>query len=284
MKTERRHELQTNELADWLGTWMQKLAPYSRAITAGVIAVAALVAFSIYLQSQSVERQRAGWNNFFQAINSNESGELEAVANQFSGAPVSVWSRLLLADTELGRGIEMMFSDRAAGKERLRNARQSYLTASTEASDPMLRERAIFGLARANEALGEREDLDQALANYQRLVDEWPEGVFAEEARQRIEELNKESTREFLDWFAQQSPSPGRGFLPGTPGVGPGFDSGSLPTGPGAGAGDEFNSPFSLDPSAPGGDDGAEEATFDSFDPLDTTTDPPDVPADDGPR
>ncbi len=38
MKTERRHELQTNVLADSLAHWIEAIKPYGRAILAGGIA------------------------------------------------------------------------------------------------------------------------------------------------------------------------------------------------------------------------------------------------------
>jgi hypothetical protein len=40
MKTERRHELQTNQLADSLAHWIEAVRPYSRAGLALVVAVA----------------------------------------------------------------------------------------------------------------------------------------------------------------------------------------------------------------------------------------------------
>ena len=57
MKSEHRHELQTNELANRLGTGIEKVQPYSQVVLAGVIVLAvAAVGWGIY---SSVTRKNA---------------------------------------------------------------------------------------------------------------------------------------------------------------------------------------------------------------------------------
>ncbi len=48
MKAERRHELQHNELADWLAATAERLRPYSRAIL-GVTIAAVVLLLAYYL-------------------------------------------------------------------------------------------------------------------------------------------------------------------------------------------------------------------------------------------
>src|SRR4051812_2252269 len=68
MKTARRHELQHNQLADWLGEKIEEVAPYSRAILAGVIAIAALVAVLVIMNRRSHSQEEAAWNDYFAAF------------------------------------------------------------------------------------------------------------------------------------------------------------------------------------------------------------------------
>ncbi len=56
MKTERRHELAKNDLADWIGDRIEELKPYSTAIWATVLAVL-VGAFAIVYWSRKSEAQ-----------------------------------------------------------------------------------------------------------------------------------------------------------------------------------------------------------------------------------
>lgn len=66
MKTERRHELQTNVLADWLGRQIDALRPYANTIiTVVAVVVVALVGYSIWNQ-WSKSAAAAAWGEFFE--------------------------------------------------------------------------------------------------------------------------------------------------------------------------------------------------------------------------
>src|SRR5690606_17554810 len=99
-----------------------------------------------------------------------------------------------------------LFRDRAEANEELRRAREAYqvIVGERGASD-VARQRATHGLARTLEALNE---LDEARETYQKLVTNWPQGPYADEARNRIKDLERRSTKEFYDWFAMQDPRP----------------------------------------------------------------------------
>ena len=64
MKTERRHELQTNQLADWLGESLLFVERYTKAIIATVVALAVVVLATFYLNYQSSRRQAAVWERY----------------------------------------------------------------------------------------------------------------------------------------------------------------------------------------------------------------------------
>ena len=56
MKTARRHELQTNTLADWLGEAIESAKPYARLIGGIALAGVVLVIFYFVMQSRSARR------------------------------------------------------------------------------------------------------------------------------------------------------------------------------------------------------------------------------------
>ena len=67
MKTQRRHELQTNVLAHSLARWIERAKPYSKAGTAVLIAVVVALFAWAYLSTQSTRREADGWNEYFDA-------------------------------------------------------------------------------------------------------------------------------------------------------------------------------------------------------------------------
>ncbi len=229
MKTERRHELEENSLANWLGESVERIQPYSRTLLAGVLAVAAvLLAWGVYNQ-RSARIRRDGWNEYFAALNSMKTEQLSEVMSNYSGTEVATWAQLRLADMQAAEGVDLLFSNRPAALDELRSAETNYTEVGQASSDPLIQQRALIGLGRAYESLNR---LDDARQQYEKLVADYPEGLFAESARGRIADLQRQSTREFYDWFATQNPQPASQTELGSPGQQPPFDFESLPDDP----------------------------------------------------
>ena len=64
MKTERRHDLETNELALRIAHWIEKVKPYTGQITIAVLALVGLLAANSVWQSFSSDRQESAWDAF----------------------------------------------------------------------------------------------------------------------------------------------------------------------------------------------------------------------------
>ena len=60
MKTERRHELQTNVLASSLAHWTEAAQPYGKAVLAGVLAIIIALFAWLYISSQSSHAHGGG--------------------------------------------------------------------------------------------------------------------------------------------------------------------------------------------------------------------------------
>lgn len=228
MKSERRHELQHNLLLDWLKNSSETIKPYTNAII-GVL-VLALVAFFAWSwwSKQSAADKAAGWTAFFDARTTDKPSDLQDVAERYAGDTVAHWSQTVAADMNLATGCQELFQNKALANQHLQEARDGYMTVLDQTSNPELRQRATYGLGQSYEAMaGTRQsqgELESAIEQYKKLVDEWPNSVYAYLAQQRLKALERDETKEFYDAFAKYEPPGQRGAT----GERPIFDPGSL--------------------------------------------------------
>jgi len=203
MKSERRHELQENELAGKLGEYVAKIQPYSKALI-GVIAILAALVFSgFYFSGQKQKNAELSWADYFHATANLDADGLRDIADRYAGTKAAAWSFQSAGDIYLASGARTMYFDRQRAASEFISAKESYEAALAAAKDDMLIQRAIFGIAQSHEAL---EEYDDATKTYQRVADQWPATAIAEAATERMDFLNLPSTREFYSWFVKQSP------------------------------------------------------------------------------
>lgn len=231
MKSERRHELEHNVLADWLGKTIPKIKPYSSSILLGVLIVALGATLVHWWTGHSYAKWGDAWDAYYASFGDpNAAEELDKVAEQYAHSEVGEWATATAADLRLQDGCNKLFSNRTMANQELSKAVSGYLKVLERARHPMLRERATFGLARAKESQG---DLDDALKSYEEVVKQWPKGAFLLTAQQRIDDLSRKSTRQFYDAFAKAAPKPVPAEGAAT-GAGPEFSDKALPEGPAA--------------------------------------------------
>lgn len=254
MKRERRQELKENELAELIGRWMQKIAPYSQAILIGLLAIIVLYVGWIVWANWARAVEQNAWNALYSALETGGPADLEAVAEQYPRTDAGHWARLLAADLHLRFGCQEILSNKANAAQELRKAIDGYLAVRGVSGSPFFQQRVLWGLARAYEALsGTRQgqgELENAIKIYQELVDRWPDGPYAEQARHRIAFLNKPENRQFYDMFAAYEPPKPATSTEGTgsvlpPPISPGPMEGTPPTPPAPGGAAESNSPQS---------------------------------------
>jgi hypothetical protein len=284
MKTERRHELQTNALADWLGKQIEGVRPYSKLLLGGLILAAVAIFALRFMSAQRSGRVGQGWQEFYAA--SLDSGleradQLLTIAENHAGTTLGLWARQAAADAFLAQGTSLLRTDPDDAANQLKQALDAYRYVAENSDNELLQPRALFGLAQTHEA---RNEIDKAKQQYERIIDGWPDSALAAEARDRMQFIDDASTREFLAWYDKQEPTlPPPGTLP------EGFDF-SAPGGSG-GPPSQSNLPFgTLEfPSSddrPGGQDDRSDQTapdsgaFELFEPK--LDDGPSDAADDG--
>ena len=250
MKTERRHELATNDLADWIGDKLEELRPYSTAIWATVLAALVLVFAGVYWSRKSDAQLEAGWDLYFQARTQDTVGELRELADGDPKSPAGLWARSTLGDRRLAEGVNLLFEERAEAQQALADAVEAYeYVLSNAPSKSLLAERATFGLGEAFESQNE---LDKARAQYEALKSNWPDGAFSAEADRRLADLDRAATKSFYDWFAKQEPKRKPPASKLTPGKTSDFDFGKIDEHP-------FQPQIGLDSKTFGQDFGADK-------------------------
>jgi len=225
MKSEQRHKLQQNELADWLGRVYAVIKPYANAILAVVLLAAVIAGLTVWWTRQSKSEASAGWDQLFAALENGRIVEIGKVAEQNPNSEIGLWATVISGDLHLANGCQELFINKATASQDLQKALDEYTKVRGETRNALLRERAVFGLARTYEALsGTRRsqgELDKAIQNYQDLVDHWKDGPYYSQAKDRLEDLGTSDAKTFYDKFAHFDPQPE--FSP--PLTAPSFDS-----------------------------------------------------------
>jgi hypothetical protein len=221
MKTERRHELETNTLAKGLNDWSEKVRPYHSAILAGIaLLLLAYIGASMWSAYRST-RERAAWDAYEMAVLRDDSDlkmlQQAATGGDYDGTVMQEWAYVTWADRQLHQASLAYLFDREGANERLDAISAVYKQYADDASSPEVRNRARLGLARVSEM---KNRLDEAREHYGKVG-----GAFAEFAEARIKELDANGTKATIDWLATaELPRPTSSGGPGIPGVRPPLD------------------------------------------------------------
>ncbi|MBN1591058.1 MAG: tetratricopeptide repeat protein [Pirellulales bacterium] len=205
MKSEKRHQLEQNWLADQMGKTITAAKPYANIVLGvALVVVIAAVGLTLWTRKASTESARA-WQDFYAALDSGNAIEFENVVEHYPGSVAAHWAEVLVADLHLSKGCDELFKSRAGANQELKKAIESYDQLLDTSSNPAIRERATLGLARAWESQG---DLDKAAKHYEALVKQWPDGPYTTFAEWRIAAVATPAIRKFYDEFAKFDPKP----------------------------------------------------------------------------
>jgi hypothetical protein len=226
MKSQRRHELQHNALASWLAESAQTLRPYQNILVAAlVLAAVAVAAYGFWTRASAAQTAEA-WDAVNASLGSGDVATLLSVAEKYPDKHVGRLSAVVAADLRLAGGCNQLFMNKAMAENEITKAIDLYQTDLKQAKSPWLIERAMFGLARADESKG---DLESATKHYRQLVENWPQGAYAGAAGRRLNDLARNEIKRLYDDIRNFDPKPAfdeKNNLPGEP---PKFDLNSLP-------------------------------------------------------
>jgi hypothetical protein len=221
MKTERRHDLGTNELARWTTVWIEKIKPYSNLLLIVLIAVCGMAVVSSIWNTASESKQEEAWSAFVIAANTDdiEMAKMREVAmnDVFSGTAMQEWAFATWADRQLLLASQAYLIDRTTSLERLQQIVGVYEQLAESSGDAQLRNRARYGLAQVYEL---QNRLDEARSQYDQV-----QGDLETLARTRADHLLTTGVKESYEWLASAE-LPRRTFPggPGIPGSKPAFE------------------------------------------------------------
>jgi hypothetical protein len=219
MKSEKRHELQKNELADWLGNHVEGATEYFWPVVGGVVVAFALAIGIVWYLNARESAAAIAWDKYYQAFAERErEAELKKVAEVYSDSAAAQWAQLGSADLSLAQATKLMFSDKSEATSRVKEAIDGYQSVLSKARDPELTTRAQFGMARAQETMCQPEE---ARKFYELVAKSNKDSALGKEAARAAARLADPKTVEFLKWFAAaepRKPAPiGHGGIPGMP-------------------------------------------------------------------
>lgn len=205
MKSEHRHELQTNDL----GKVADKLVPvwntYSNQITIVVCGVMVAAAAIIYWVRRSRDAEAVAWNDL---LSSRSAEDFARVADDRRGSSAAQWARLQEGESRLNSTIQLMFTDREAAVSEAKKTREAFDTLVKQSGVlPEVRERALYGLARIQETASSG-SAEEAIQTYETLLKDYPNTVYKSFAEKSIATLKSGGAQEFYSWFAKQNPKP----------------------------------------------------------------------------
>jgi predicted negative regulator of RcsB-dependent stress response len=227
MKSEERHRLQQNQLADWIGKTITSIKPYQNSILIVVLlVVVGMAAYTVWSRVSATENTQA-WDELNAAMESGNIAKLAKVREDRPNTHVAHVAAVVEADYSLAEGCNSLFVSKAVANQKLAKAVELYRTVLDQSRNSSLLQRATFGLARAREAKGE---LERAMELYQEVSTKWPDGAFAVAAARRLDDLKRPATKRLYDRFAKFDPKPAYSSESGLPGQRPNFDMKSLPS------------------------------------------------------
>ncbi len=205
MKSERRHELEKNELADRLATGIESTRSFLPVALAGlaVLAVAAIV-WGLY-SNYSKQQASVAWTDFYFNLTGGDADSFVDLADDHPKSAAAGWARQVAGDNYLQRGITELYRNKAAGQELLEKAIKAFEEVDKSTTNSELRSKAALGLAQAHESLGET---DKAASYYQQVAKSAVQPGLIMEANQRLSFLASDSGKEFYAWFKTQDPKP----------------------------------------------------------------------------
>ncbi|RMG39843.1 MAG: hypothetical protein D6725_04525 [Planctomycetota bacterium] len=208
MKSEHRHHLQENELEKLARIALSFLEKHRRELIIGVSAIVVIGLSALLYTHRSRASQESAWAQVLAASTAEDYGN---VADTLAGTVPGQFARLVEAEHNLYQGIQLAFTDRPGDIEEiseLKQARSAFERLLADRNAPsVIRERALYGIARYLTCVSDG-DTSKAIDAYKRLLDEFPNSVFREQAEKEITYLQSGDARSFYAWFRQQHPKP----------------------------------------------------------------------------
>lgn len=243
MKSEHRHELETNELSKELAVVVEKVKPHTTSILAAIGVLIGAYAAVTWWSASRAARDRQFWEAFQVQVTARDPEYKNilrlAESEEYRGSPGQEWAYIAWADRQMLLASQEYLQSRDDAKKRLNAVEGIYDTLASSATSNEIVSRARFGLGRVHEMQG---DIEAAAAQYAMVT-----GPMAGLASSRAEQLQSESNKAAADWLLTAD-LPQRPAVPGAAGISdrPEFDVDTPSSESGDAAGPNFDASKSL--------------------------------------
>ncbi len=227
MKSERRHELEQNQLAGKLAKMVESIKPYQNAILGGTLLLVIVIGGVVWSRANRASARDEGWGQVSIAQSSGipDAADFEKIGEDYSDSMLSCQAMLAGADLRLKEGCSKRFENKKDAEDELKDAVSGYKKVIDETAGDddlfVVWQQATFGLARARETLGE---LDKAKDLYETLTKD-AGGAFRSQAQRRLTSLQD---KDLHDRLAEYTPRPSASVGSGWPGGDPQFNMDTL--------------------------------------------------------
>lgn len=201
MKSEERHQLEQNELADWVIRLVALLRPYLIYIfVAAIVLVGVLIGLSIQSNAH-LQAQQDAWREFFQAA---DSAQFEVLLSRYPKSAAAPYTRLRIGDLKFDEGKKILITNRTRALSLFDEAIKFYEELTQNSATPSdVRQQALFGIGLVQESKGALEEAKKA---YESVVTEYAGSEFALRAQNRIQQLDTPSAKEFYAALSDYKP------------------------------------------------------------------------------
>src|SRR3990172_2579574 len=137
MKSQHRHELETNWLAHRMARVLDDVRPYNSLIAGTLLALAALIFGYSYFSGASAARQSEAWNSYNQAVESMPPNlaVLRESAQEYPDSPMQQWADITWADGQVWTASRQFVQNRPAAIAALNLASSTYQSLLRETDD-----------------------------------------------------------------------------------------------------------------------------------------------------
>jgi len=199
MKTERRHELQHNELADWIQANYQRIQPYLTSIAAVLVAAVVLYWAYVTFSSRAAARADQDWALLSPKDEAADSLKVwtELASTHSASTPLGMAVRMRIGNYSLQEagGVQVFNKQRSTEiKDFLNRAVTAFTELQKDAKDADVRSVATLKLAQTQEYIG---NLQAAKAEYAKVAELGAKSPYSEFAKTRAADLGKQETKDF---------------------------------------------------------------------------------------
>lgn len=208
------------QLARWLRRGMEK-GPKFWGLAIGSVVALTAVLYLVNAFSQGDPKRAIPWESLATA---KDADERLKVAEEFPTSPAASWARLQVAGLRFNEATQKLTTDREEAVALLGRALELYreVEKSTSNRDPQAR-LAALGAARTLEA---RNELKDAIEQYQKVASTWPDTDEAKQATRLAEALKRpENVKFYEQLYSYKAP------VAKMPAGGPGLFDSLLPKG-----------------------------------------------------